>query len=653
MQLKFAIVIPVFNHSTTVIDIIQRCLSLTNFTIIVVDDGSSDSVEKFYYKSQPENPQLHFITHQKNQGKGVALLTATTFAIKKGFTHMITLDADGQHFPEDVEKLADAAFLNPWSVILGDRQMQTLNVPKSSVFGKAFSNFWVKYETDLKVSDSQSGFRIYPLFYLQQMPFFSRRYDFEVEVLTRMIWKGVEIVSVPIQVKYFPPEKRITHFHKIKDNLRLVVLNTILVTTSLLKRNDSPFKSALAVAVGVFIGSLPIYGLHTLIAAALSFVFRVNFVYLFLGTQVSVPPMVPVLVFGASTMSKLILGHSPQGFFGLSRDWLIGIFALSTSLSVISGLVVYFIKKFKRPMKTPVIQQSRQHLGISILHFFLNHIGLRFVYFCLNFVVMYYFLFSFKARKSNREFVRVLNPQAGFLFRQKLFWKQLYTFAQILVDRGYQKMSTSKKFSIHEGAGVDLFKNQLSKTEGLIVLQSHFGGWEMSFNYFQHLKTQKKVSAVMYGKENTFQHTSIHDKTESIEKLKIEYYNEQSNTVSRLKNSLDQGHIVGMMGDRPIGRSYELIPLLENLFLVDTSALRLSHLCQVSVYSIFCFKTGTYSYEVASQCLDLTKNEKDTLSKDEQILQLSQNYAHHLEKYLRSHPEQWFNFYPFWSEKIF
>lgn len=653
MRLNFAIAIPVYNHSATVVDIIHECLTVTTHDIIVIDDGSTEPVQEIYLKAHPEHVRITFLRHDVNQGKGAALLTATDFAVKKGWTHLITLDADGQHFPSDIPALVKAAYLHPWSVILGDRQMNTQHVPKSSVFGKAFSNFWVKYETDLNVSDSQSGFRIYPLFHMQMMEFRSRRYDFEVEVLTRMMWKGVEVISVPIQVKYFTPEKRVTHFHKFKDNFRLTVLNTILVTTSLLKRNDSPIKSALAVAVGVFVGCLPLYGLHGLIVALLAFLLRMNFIYLFLGTQISIPPMVPVLIIGARYFSELITGHSPQGFFGFSADWIEGILALALSLSVISGVLVFWIKQLQKTSKNHVAVKSTRGPGILILEYFLKKIGLRFVYFCLYFVVAFYFLFSMKARKASYQFAKVLNKNAGFFSRQKLLWRQLYVFSQILVDRAFQKMAHGKKFTTHEQLGAESFKSALEDSKGLIVLQTHFGGWEMSFNYFQHLKTNKKMNAVMFGAENAFNHSSLNAQRDNKDKLKIEYYNEQAQTGSRLKESLEQGHIVGMMGDRPVGRSFELMPLLGKLALIDTSAMRMSLLCQVKVFTVFCVKRTTYDYDVSMIEISLSQEEAQGLNRDEQIQRMGLNYAHQVEMHVRRHPEQWFNFYPIWSEKLF
>ncbi len=649
MRLRFVVALPVFDNAETVTTVINDCLAICDYPIIIVDDGSRMEVEKLFLQKYSPHSRLHFIRHDKNQGKGAAILTATQFAVSRGWTHLITLDADGQHYPQDIPALSQAAQLNPWSLVIGDRQMKTQNVPQSSVIGRAISNFWIKYETDFKVSDTQSGFRIYPLFPMQMMKFYSRHYDFETEVLTRLMWKGIKVVSVPIQVKYFPPEKRVTHFHKFKDNFLLTIINIVLVGISLLKRNDSPVKSAFAVAVGVFVGCLPLYGLHTAIIILLALLLRLNFVYLFLGNQISIPPLIPLLILGAHFLSRQITGHAPHGFFGLSRDWMVGILSLSLALSLVAGIFVFCFKLYQRRPVNRISVKSGRGYGMMIMEYLLKKRGLPFVYFCLYFIVGFYFVFSLKARKASAEFSKILKVNPNFFTRQKLLWRQLYVFAQVLVDRAFQKISSEKQFVIHEKEDLSPFKMALQSDSGLIVLQTHFGGWEMSFNYFQHLNTLKNVSAVMHGSANEFTHSSLNKNTEKIGKLKVEFYNEQTNTGDRLLEALKNGNIVGMMGDRPVGRSYELVPLLGKLALIDTSAMRISLLCSVPIYSIFCVKKNTTDYTVSIVALV----SQPDLPKEERLAQLSQNYASQVEKFVRNNPEQWFNFYPFWSETLF
>lgn len=652
MQLKFLICIPVFNHPLTVNQVIQDCLSHQEHSILVVDDGSDSDVKSAYESVFPLNSRVHFLKHEKNKGKGAALQTAIKWAVRNGFTHLVTIDADGQHSAHNINDLIKNSYLKPWSVILGDRQMKTENVPKSSVFGKAFSNFWVKYQTDKVVGDSQSGFRIYPLFYLQTMRFLTKRYDFEVEVLTRLIWNDVEVFSVPVEVKYFPAEKRVSHFNKFRDNLHLTILNTILVSVSLLRRKDAPVKSALATAIGVFVGCMPVYGLHTLIVAGLAFLFRMNFIYLWLGTHISLPPLVPFLILGAKYTSTLYLGHSPEGIFGISHDWIVGILIFATGASLVAFVGVYFLKRMlDAPRSTQKISvKSKNGLGIAILQGILKIFGLRATYFCLLFVIPYYFLFSLKARKASSQFWKIVRPNDYFFKRQFSQFKQLYVFAKVLVDRALQKNSEKFYFKIVEGLGVTNFKQKIeNKKIGHVVMQSHLGGWEMAMSYFRRF--DKKLMAVMYGVEGSYQHTSVNENDQSVI---VARFNMQSDTIIKLKGVLEKGELVGLMGDRPVGRSYELVSFFGKLALFDSSAIRLALMCEAQVHLLFCFKLDTERYLIETVNLDLQNDSAFvSLSRDEKIMKALNIYAQNLESYLQKYPEQWFNFFPFWSEKIF
>src|SRR5262249_40096151 len=158
--------------------------------------------------------------------------------------------------------------------IIGNRRMKSETVPESSKFGRKFSNFWVAYQTGLAVRDSQSGFRIYPLFTLQNLKFFTRKYDFEIEALIRLMWKGIKVTETEIEVIYQKGAERVSHFHKFWDNARLSMLNTVLVVLTFLKSRRSPAQLAAAAGVGVMIGTTPFFGLHTLIVAAASFLLR-------------------------------------------------------------------------------------------------------------------------------------------------------------------------------------------------------------------------------------------------------------------------------------------------------------------------------------------------------------------------------------------
>jgi len=227
--MKACAVIPAYRNPATVADVVRRTRAHLA-DVIVVDDGSGDATG-----AEARAAGARVVEHAFNRGKGEALATGLRAAWQAGFSHMVTLDADGQHYPEDVPALLDAARAAPGAIVVGARPMAVAaNVPGASRFGRAFSNFWIRVETGARVEDSQSGFRVYPVAPTLALPVRGRRYDWEVEVLVRGVWAGMPVANVPIEVWYPPAAERISHFRKFRDNVRISWLNVILVATLVL-----------------------------------------------------------------------------------------------------------------------------------------------------------------------------------------------------------------------------------------------------------------------------------------------------------------------------------------------------------------------------------------------------------------------------------
>lgn len=212
---KVAIIIPSYNHGTRISDVVWKSMAL-GFPLFVVDDGSGDATPGILSGIDG----ITVITHSQNRGKGVALQSGFRAAMKT-CDWAITLDADGQHKPEDVESLLAAVTEGLRPIVIGARLgMDTENVPWTSRFGRGFSNFWVWISGGPQVTDSQSGFRLYPLPETVELEVAAKRFQYEVEVLVAAHQAGIPVVEAPVQVVYQRGVERISHFHPWKDFLR-------------------------------------------------------------------------------------------------------------------------------------------------------------------------------------------------------------------------------------------------------------------------------------------------------------------------------------------------------------------------------------------------------------------------------------------------
>lgn len=222
-SLKCCVIIPTYNNENTLEGVVNGVLGYTS-NIIVVNDGSNDRTSEILMQFKT----IEIINHIKNKGKGSALKTAFKKAIEKGFLYAITIDSDGQHKPEELPLFIDAIEKQPDAFIVGTRNFNQDNLSQKSAFANKFSNFWFRFIAGVKLSDTQSGYRLYPLNLISKMKLITGKYEFELEVLVCAAWKGYKIISVPINAYYPPVEKRVTHFRPFRDFTRISLLNTVL-----------------------------------------------------------------------------------------------------------------------------------------------------------------------------------------------------------------------------------------------------------------------------------------------------------------------------------------------------------------------------------------------------------------------------------------
>lgn len=212
---RFAVVIPVYNHEQRIAEVIHKSKKL-GFPVIVVDDGSTDSTPLVIKKIKG----ITILQHGINRGKGAALKTGLAEASQVA-DWAITIDADGQHEPGDGREMIKAIPDGERPIVIGVRQdMVGPDVPWTSSFGRQFSNFWVWASGGRWLSDTQSGFRIYPVPETLQLGVRADRFQFEVEVLARAGWKKLPVCLAPVQVSYYPGMERISHFRPFVDFMR-------------------------------------------------------------------------------------------------------------------------------------------------------------------------------------------------------------------------------------------------------------------------------------------------------------------------------------------------------------------------------------------------------------------------------------------------
>src|SRR5664279_2869893 len=375
VRLKVCILVPTFNNAKTLGSLLKD-LQQYHPQIIVVNDGSTDNTEEVLSLF----PEISVLSYSPNRGKGYALRQGFRSAREQGFEYAISIDSDGQHDAADLPRFLEKLEEVPGALIIGARNMEQSSVPAKSSFGHRFSNFWYRVETGIILPDTQSGYRCYPVARLQNMFFFTNRFEFEIEVIVRASWKGIPVLSVPVHVYYAPPEERVSHFRPVTDFTRISLLNTLLVFISfiyikprdllsgiflkhkwkevfvdyLFDPSQSKTRKSASVALGICTCLLPIWGFQMLLALFLAVLLRLNKGLVILFANLSIPPMIPLVVyssyrFGAFWMPGSAQVVSLSKSLSLSairynfKQYLVGSISLAICAGLTAGGITYII----------------------------------------------------------------------------------------------------------------------------------------------------------------------------------------------------------------------------------------------------------------------------------------------------------------------
>ncbi|MCI6619746.1 MAG: glycosyltransferase family 2 protein [Prevotella sp.] len=228
-QERICVIVPTYNNAGTIVDVLKRIRAYAA-DVIVVNDGCTDDTDDRIAEAGIEG--VHTVHLPHNEGKGSALRKGFHEAIRLGFRAAITIDADAQHYPEDLPSFAEAYRKNHEALIIGARTLDPNLMRKGSNFANRFSNFWFYVQTGLSLSDTQSGYRLYPLTLLNDRWIITSRYESELEFLVYAAWKGISITTIPVRVYYPPKDERVSSFRPVYDFMRITVLNVVLTALS-------------------------------------------------------------------------------------------------------------------------------------------------------------------------------------------------------------------------------------------------------------------------------------------------------------------------------------------------------------------------------------------------------------------------------------
>jgi glycosyltransferase involved in cell wall biosynthesis len=323
------VLIPTYNNAGTLQDLLGEVLEYCG-DVIVVNDGSTDATPDIL----AQFPGIHLITFTRNRGKGHALRAGFRKALELGFEHAISLDSDGQHRPSDLPSFLPFLEGNPGQLVIGSRHLKQIHVPVKNRFANRLSSFWFRVETGLRLEDTQSGFRLYPIQAFREIRLVTGRYELELEILVKAAWKGIGLSSIPVSVDYPPPGEGISHFRPFADFMRISLLHTVLVFLGLLyfrprlaihKYRRKTFRQILkediigsdtprwviaaSVAFGIFMGIFPVWGYQLVIGFFLAHLLRLNKAIFFITANISIPPMIPGILYLSYVTGSYVLGE--------------------------------------------------------------------------------------------------------------------------------------------------------------------------------------------------------------------------------------------------------------------------------------------------------------------------------------------------------
>jgi glycosyltransferase involved in cell wall biosynthesis len=232
------VLIPSYNPGQKVYETVRAAREQWNPVWVVVD-GSTDGTAQGLQELARSDPGLRILLRAKNGGKGAAVLDGIAEAAASGYTHVLTMDSDGQHPADRIGTFMAASAANPQAMVLGEPVFDA-SAPAIRIKGRKISNWWANLETLWSgIHDSLFGFRVYPitpLLLVMRSSLWMRRFDFDVEAVVRLSWGGLPAINLPAPVRYFSPEEGgVSHFNYWRDNVLLTSMHSRLFAGFILR----------------------------------------------------------------------------------------------------------------------------------------------------------------------------------------------------------------------------------------------------------------------------------------------------------------------------------------------------------------------------------------------------------------------------------
>lgn len=215
MENKIVVAIPAYNEAIRIESIIHQCKK-SNFTVWVIDDGSSDSTAEI-----AERVGARVIHHQQNMGKGMAIQTALTTFLQSPYPFLILMDADGQHDPHCIPAFVQCAETSRADIILGNRMFSLGAMPLIRRWTNQFMSWFLSWFIGQKIPDSQCGYRLVSRAFAEKFKPTSHHFDLESEMLIQAASLGLKIESIPIPTIY---KGQSSHIHPLRDAFRFIKL---------------------------------------------------------------------------------------------------------------------------------------------------------------------------------------------------------------------------------------------------------------------------------------------------------------------------------------------------------------------------------------------------------------------------------------------